>query len=30
LELGLVKLYWPDQLIPDVNQYVYNYISSWL
>jgi hypothetical protein len=28
LELGLVKLYWPDQLIPDVNQYVYNYISS--
>jgi hypothetical protein len=27
LELGLIKLYWPQQLIPDVDQYVCNYIS---
>jgi hypothetical protein len=27
LELGLIKLYWPQQLIPDVDQYVRNYIS---
>jgi hypothetical protein len=27
LELGLIKLYWPQQLIPDVDQYVCKYIS---
>jgi hypothetical protein len=27
LELGLIKLYWPKQLTPDVDQYVCNYIS---
>jgi hypothetical protein len=26
LELGHIKLYWPQQLIPDVDQYVCNYI----
>lgn len=29
LELGLIKLYWPQELIPDVDQYVCNYISSY-
>lgn len=27
LELGFIKLYWPKQLTPDVDQYVCNYIS---
>lgn len=27
LEIGLIKLYWPQQLIPDVDQYVCNCIS---
>jgi hypothetical protein len=27
LELGLIKLYWPQQQIPDIDQYVCNYIS---